>query len=56
MTPPDTAIGHENLIARGVSKMKYFSFLLLFFVSCFLFFGCDDAEMMMEPVIDSQNR
>ena len=53
MTPPPAATGHENLIARGVSKMKYFSFLLLFFVSCFLFFGCDDAEMMMEPVIDS---
>ena len=54
MTPPPAATGHEHLIARGVSKMKYFSFLLLFFVSCFLFFGCDDAEMMIEPVIDTQ--
>ena len=52
MPPPDTKIGHENLTARGVSKMKYFSVLLLLFFG-FLFFGCDEAELMVEPVISS---
>ena len=55
MTPPDTAIGHENLIARGfqMKNMKWFSFFLLVLISCSSFLSCDDAEVLVEPVIGS---
>ena len=33
--------------------MKYVSFFLLFFVSFSLFFGCDDTQMVIDPVLSS---